>query len=85
MREGLIIPERIQLEIVFGCNASCSMCPVDLPTDRNKGVMSMDLFKDIVDEMNPYKNSIEKFDLWGLGEPLLDKGLFWMRIDKTIF
>ena len=76
MREGLIIPERIQLEVVFGCNARCSMCPVDLPTNRNKGVMSMDLFTDIVDEMNPYKNSIEKFDLWGLGEPLLDKGLF---------
>ena len=72
----MIIPERIQLEVVFGCNASCIMCPVDLPTERKKGVMSMDLFRYIVDEMSVYSSDIEKFDLWGLGEPLLDKTLF---------
>lgn len=72
----MILPERIQLEVVFGCNASCTMCPVDLPTERKKGVMSMELFRYIVDEMSVYSSDIEKFDLWGLGEPLLDKTLF---------
>lgn len=72
----LVIPERIQLESVFGCNARCKMCPVHFPSKRKKGVMSFDLFKYIVDEMLLYKENITKFDLWGLGEPLLDKDLF---------
>ena len=38
--------------------------------------MSFDLFRHIVDELKPYRSQIEKFDLWGLGEPLLDKNLF---------
>ena len=76
MSKNLIIPERIQVETVFGCNASCIMCPVNMPTKRKKGVMSLELFKKIVDEIEPYKNHIKKFDLWGLGAPLLDNTLF---------
>lgn len=76
MSSDLIIPQRVQLETAFGCNASCIMCPVDLPTQRKKGIMSFDLFKKFCDDMLPYKDRIEKVDLWGLGEPLLDKGLF---------
>lgn len=71
-----IIPKRIQVETVFGCNARCKMCPVNMPTKRKKGVMSLDFFKRIVDQMEPYKNSIKLFDLWGVGEPLLDNTLF---------
>jgi len=73
--KDFVIPERIQLETVYGCNARCTMCPVHLPSARKKGIMSFDLFKYIVDEMVPYKQHITKFDLWGLGEPLLDKNL----------
>jgi len=75
LETNIVIPERIQLESVHGCNARCTMCPVHLPSERKKGVMSFDLFKYIVDEMLPYKDQITKFDLWGLGEPLLDKNL----------
>lgn len=76
MIRDIVVPERIQLELVFGCNASCIMCPVNMPSKRKKGIMSIDLFKKIVDEMAPFKEHIGKFDLWGLGEPLLDKTLY---------
>lgn len=76
MSRDIVVPERIQLELVFGCNASCIMCPVNMPSKREKGIMSLDLFKHIIDEMAPFKESIDKLDLWGLGEPLLDKALY---------
>lgn len=76
MAEKLVIPERIQIEVVFGCNAICTMCPINMPTERKKGAMDLELFKQIADQMVPYKDYIQKFDLWGLGEPLLDKTLF---------
>ncbi len=75
MPAEIVIPERIQLESVFGCNARCTMCPVHRPSKRKKGTMSFELFKYIVDELTPYKDSIKKFDFWALGEPLLDKNL----------
>lgn len=75
MNKNFIVPKRIQLELSFGCNADCIMCPVNIPTSRTKGIMSFDLFMYIVDELSHYANKIEKFDLWGLGEPLLDKTL----------
>jgi len=71
----LIIPERLQLETVHGCNARCTMCPIHLASERKKGIMSFELFKYIVDKMIPFKENITKFDLWGLGEPLLDKNI----------
>lgn len=74
--ETRVIPERIQVETAFGCNASCTMCPVDLPTGRKKGVMRFETFKLFIDQMAPHRDHIGLVDLWGLGEPLLDKGLF---------
>lgn len=71
----LVIPERIQIESVFACNASCVMCPVHAPSERKKGVMKLELFKEIIDKLEPYKEKINKVDLWGLGEPLMDKKL----------
>ncbi len=34
------------------------------------------MFRDIIDSLEPYKQGIEKVDLFGLGEPLLDKFIF---------
>ncbi len=52
------------------------MCPVDMPSERKKGVMSMELFRKVIDDLAPYADRIEKVDLWGIGEPLLDQKLF---------
>ncbi|HEB71926.1 MAG TPA: radical SAM protein, partial [Nitrospirae bacterium] len=71
-----LIPKELAIETVFGCNLSCPMCFIDMPTKRKKGVMTMELFHSIVDSMAPYVNEIERVDLWSLGEPLLDHHLF---------
>jgi len=68
----LCIPNEVAIETVFGCNLHCDMCFIDQPTERKKGVMPMELFCSIVDDLIPYKESIDKFDLFALGEPMLD-------------
>lgn len=72
----VMIPKRVTIETIFGCNASCIMCPINHPTKRKKGVMKMDLFKKIIDSLVPYKEHFEMMDLFGLGEPLLDPYIF---------
>jgi len=71
-----IIPERVVIETIFGCNAKCGMCIIDMPTDRKKGIMGMDGYKKIVDGLAPYHDRVKMFDLFGLGEPLLDPMIF---------
>ncbi len=66
-------PERVQFEMTYGCNARCIMCPVHEPSERRRGIMPTSLFKKIVDQLEPFKGGIKKFDLWALGEPLMDK------------
>jgi sulfatase maturation enzyme AslB (radical SAM superfamily) len=70
------IPRRLQIETIYGCNAACVMCALKDPHTRRAGPMPEDLFRKVVDEMAPYAASVEKVDLFGLGEPLLDKRLF---------
>ena len=67
-----ILPRRVTIETIFGCNASCRMCPINLPTSRKKGVMPLKLFYKIIDEFEPYRDRLRMMDLFGLGEPLLD-------------
>lgn len=76
MKSKLLIPKRVAIETVFGCNASCTMCVIDLPTERKKGIMPFEMSKHILDELLPYKNQINRLDFFGLGEPLLDPYLF---------
>ncbi|MGV8121189.1 MAG: radical SAM/SPASM domain-containing protein [Candidatus Xenobiia bacterium LiM19] len=75
-RNEVLIPSIIQIEPVFGCNASCIMCVIDLPTTRKKMAMPMKLFKKVVDEIAPYRDTITQIDLFGLGEPLIDRHIF---------
>jgi sulfatase maturation enzyme AslB (radical SAM superfamily) len=67
-----LIPRRIVVETIFGCNAACGMCVINHPTDRPKGIMPMDKFRALVDRLAPYRDSVDMFDLFGLGEPLID-------------
>mgnify|MGYP006095874147 FL=1 len=47
----MIIPEKVDIEIVRGiCTANCPMCSIN-ETRYNKGVMSTDIFKKIVDSL----------------------------------
>ncbi len=75
--ETLLIPKRITVETVFGCNLSCTMCDIDAPTERKKRAMPFELYaKYVIDPLVPYKDVIETIDLFGLGEPLIDRLLF---------
>ena len=72
----LLIPRRLTIETIFGCNAKCRMCIIDHPTTRKKCIMSPDRFHNIVDEFADFKEHIEMVDLFGLGESLLDPHIF---------
>jgi len=74
--ENKIIPKNVIVETVFGCNASCTMCPIDMPTKRKKGAMTDEVFKHAIDGLSPYYKNISQMDLFGLGEPFLDKKIF---------
>lgn len=76
MKKYHSIPMRMQIETIFGCNAHCKMCPIDMPSKRKKGIMDFILFKKVIDQMEPYRKHIKLLDLWGVGEPLLDPGIF---------
>lgn len=58
------------------------MCPIDMASPRKKGVMPVALSDKIFEELAPYAEWIEKVDLFGLGEPLLDPHLL-SRIHKA--
>ena len=73
--KDILVPKDLVIETVFGCNLSCSMCSVNLPTSRKKKIMSPQLFSFIVDSMVPYRDQVERVDLFALGEPLLDPHL----------
>jgi len=73
---SLLIPKRITIETVFGCNSNCEMCVVNHPTKRKKGVMPEELFTHIIECILPYKDKLEMMDLYCLGEPLLDPHIF---------
>ncbi|MBU0536362.1 MAG: radical SAM protein [Nanoarchaeota archaeon] len=70
------IPKRLTIETIFGCNASCSMCVINTPTKRKKGVMPLEMSNKIMDELAIYTDKIKMLDLFGLGEPLLDPHIF---------
>jgi sulfatase maturation enzyme AslB (radical SAM superfamily) len=67
-----IIPKRIVIETVFGCNAACGMCVINHPTSRTKGIMPMDKFKHLIDRLAEHRAAVDMLDLFGLGEPLID-------------
>lgn len=75
MTVNAVVPKNVVIETIFGCNASCTMCPIDMPTDRKKGIMSNDLFERIIDGLAPYHEMIEQLDVFGVGEPLLVKDI----------
>lgn len=64
---------QIQTEVCNFCNAECVFCHWPNMV-RAKGVMSMDLFRKIVDEAATIPE-VNQFTLTGLGETLIDKHL----------
>ena len=67
-----ILPEIVQIESTNICNAKCVFCPRD-DMHRRQGVMSLELFKKIVDECAEL--GITHVRVHNYGEPFLDRHL----------
>lgn len=76
MEKRIAVPKRIQLETFYGCNARCVMCAMSFTPVRKKEMMPVEMSEYVLTELSPFVDQIEKVDLFGLGEPLLDPFLF---------
>jgi radical SAM protein with 4Fe4S-binding SPASM domain len=71
----MIYPSHLQIENVTGiCSAHCVMCPVHT-LKRKPNIMDIDTFKVILDKFLPYRDHFQYLSIFGMGEPLHDKGL----------
>ncbi len=64
------VPNVVVIENTNVCNSHCFMCPHD-ELHRPLGVMSLDLFKKVVDQCALL--GVSKISLHGFGEPLTDR------------
>ena len=67
-----VLPEIVQIESTNICNAKCVFCPRD-EMHRRQGVMSMELFRKVVDECAEL--GITHVRVHNYGEPFMDRRL----------
>jgi radical SAM protein with 4Fe4S-binding SPASM domain len=67
-------PRYFEIETVNACNARCPMCTID-DWDRRDGLMEMELFRKIADEIGKHSETVRRVALYRDGEPLIDKRL----------
>lgn len=79
------LPTQLAIETVNRCNAACVMCPY--PTlERQKGVMSSEVHRLIVDKVAAWGAPIQFITHAGMGEPFLDKTIFEKVVyEKQVF
>lgn len=69
-------PAILMVEPTNFCNLNCPLCPVgNKSLKRKKGVMPLDGFKKIIDELADY---LLNLTLWNYGEPMLHKNIYEM-------
>ncbi len=68
------IPREIIVEPTNFCNLRCPVCPTSFAMKRERGFMSLGLFKNIIDEFKNIKNK-PKILMNFAGEPLLNKDI----------
>ena len=69
--EKFYIPEFVSIEITNHCNFKCIICPHGHDLITNKGYMSFEIYKKIIDELYENKINPRKIALFGIGESLL--------------
>jgi len=65
----------VMIEPTNRCNLKCPLCPTGSGEIKPKKDMSLETFKNIIDQLPPGKPEI---CLWNFGEPLLHKDIFSM-------
>ena len=68
-------PTHLMIEPTNHCNLRCRLCPVTKGFEREQGMMSLDLFRKILDEIGPYVFTLQ---LWDWGEPFLNPEIYNM-------
>ena len=69
------MPIRLWIDTSSACNLRCIMCPNKDLSPAERGLMSLDLFKTVIDEAAPF---IQDANLHHRGEPLLNPDFFEM-------
>jgi radical SAM protein with 4Fe4S-binding SPASM domain len=69
-------PNMIHIELTNHCNLKCIMCPQPTIMQRTKGMMSLELFKKIIDELR--HTPAEFVYLHQFGESLMNKSFYEM-------
>lgn len=70
-------PWHLYIDPSGACNFKCTFCPCNMEKFRDKerhAIMSMDLFRKIVNDMKNFPDAIECVYLYAFGEPLLNPG-----------
>lgn len=71
-------PFIINIDPCGACNFNCIFCPCntsDYMTAERHKMMSLELFKKIVDDMKEFRQKVHVVDLYAFGEPLLNKNI----------
>ena len=74
-KNKLVLPKYYILEPSRKCNFRCFMCPYKDYSQEEKGVMALDNFHKIINEISP---TAEIIQLYWMGEPLLNENIFTM-------
>lgn len=78
-RAGTLTPQHLPIRVWFDsssyCNLRCTMCPNKELDKEARGIMDLDLFKNIIDQL---VGSVADINLHHRGEPLMNKDLFEM-------
>jgi radical SAM protein with 4Fe4S-binding SPASM domain len=75
-KQRLEFPRMVSIEVTNNCNIACSTCPQPY-IQGEKGYLSMDLFKKIIDECSHHP-TLKSIVFTGFGEPLLHPQLITM-------
>lgn len=81
-------PMKIHVDPASGCNFKCFFCPQAEPESLKaagveSGVMKLDLFKKLIDDLKEFPQIIDELVLGNYGEPLLNKKIAEM-IDYAV-
>jgi MoaA/NifB/PqqE/SkfB family radical SAM enzyme len=68
------LPTIIIIDVTNSCNLRCPVCPVTFAMHRPRGLMSMDIFRQIIDDFKPEKKKPAIYFNFS-GEPTMNKAL----------
>lgn len=74
-------PYAIMIDPSGACNFKCCFCPCNNATENQSNrhtVMAFDMFTSIVDGLTQFPGKVPVIDLYGLGEPLLNRNFVRM-------